>query len=1440
MAVSLNIPSFPKFDLDEYNTISTRWEKYKKRFLNLCVALNVEEEKQKLALFLNYIGEEAYDIYDNLLVTRTDQTYDTAVALLDAHFNPKKNVDYEVYLFRKLKQEQDENMHQFYVRVKQQGNKCDFGANTEKEIKQQLVLSTNNNKLRRYAFKNTEVSLTDFLTYAKQLEDSELKADEVAKTNKQEEEVNKLTRQLSKFGKNRNLGTGTSHFKSGNTCFRCGGIYPHPNSCPAEGKECKKCLKTGHFARCCKSSEGRKLRGNRSVNKLATSNSSESSDNNDDENSYLFTLFDSENPDEFMSYSTENDMIHKSLKVSAESLVTAPAKYSTHAEVAPVNSISKFHAEIKVEGHTAVRFLIDTGSSLNILNKKTFDKINKNCKGTLKIRKTSTKVITYGQEKPAALQIIGVVSLLVENDKTITLKEFYIIDTKHKNLLNGTAAIELRLISLSTPDIQKHATRNNTQNQINKTDKTSVKENKVPNKNQNSAEEINTTPTRIQPLINSYKQTIFKAGNIGKFTDYQVKLHIDEKVAPVAQPERRVPFALRQKVKQTVDKLESLGIIEEVKGKPTPWLNPIVVVQKGKNDIRICLDMRSANKAITRTRYPTPVIDDLLIKLKDCKHFAKLDLNSAFHQLELEPSCRYITAFRTEKRIMQYKRLIFGANSAAEELQYALQSILIDIEGAANIADDILIYAKTTKEHDEILSKVFKRLAEKGLTLNLQKCVFDKRNLEYFGYIFSADGIKPSPTKTQALKNANRPEDLKALRSFLGMTNYLKRFIPNYSTITYPLRRLTQKDVKYEWNQECENAFQSLKTSLSEDSCISYFDESKETLIYCDASPVGISAILLQRTKNKNDTKVIAYSSRSLTSTEMRYSQIERETLAVTYACGKNHLYLLGRSFILYNDNKALTNILNNPKSVPPPRIERMLLRIQGYTFTTEYVKSGDNVADYLSRHPTSITSNLKYIENHVNFISTYASLRAITLDDIKLATKTDPFLQKLIDITVNNTWHMLDKLPDSEETKMLKHYRKMKDTLTVNEEQNIILKDKRIILPRIYHRISVKLGHIGHQGLAKTKALLRSKISFIGMDKLIEEEILNCIPCQATVKKNSKTPLQPTEIPDRVWHTVNTDYLGPLPDNKYALVMIDQRSRYPIVTFTNNTTAKNFITICNHTFAHFGFPEKLISDNGPPFRSKDVKNYATEKGIKHQRITPLWPQANGEVERFMLPLTKVICTAHIENKNYVEEVQKFLMAYRVTPHTSTNIAPSDLMYRRKVRYTIPDYTQHLDDFIDLKLKHNDERSKSKAQIRYDQHAKDPMLEIGNRVLVKQRKVNKLTPPFNPSPYRITEIKGTMISAQNPNTDHRITRNATHFKKLPETALEQPLKIDTEEEDDEGTQGVICPNPEVENPQSIVIPTTQSHQPEANVTQPPPRKTYPRRNRRPLDQWKKY
>ena len=297
--------------------------------------------------------------------------------------------------------------------------------------------------------------------------------------------------------------------------------------------------------------------------------------------------------------------------------------------------------------------------------------------------------------------------------------------------------------------------------------------------------------------------------------------------------------------------------------------------------------MRNANKAIGRTRYPTPTVDDLQVKLAKASRFSKLDLNNAFHQLELEESSRYITAFQTEDRIKQFKCLSFGINSASEELQHALRELLADIDGATNIADDILIYGVSENDHDNILSKVLERLSSRGVTLNLNKCVFDKLNLEYFGYIFSASGMRPSESKVQALKQMSQPESPKDVHSFLGLTNYLKRFINNYSTITHPLRELTKKNSEFKWTAECEQSFSHLVSVLTKETIISYFDENKETILFCDASPVGVSSILAQRKPESKEYDIVSYSSRALTDTEKRYSQIERECLGIVYACGE-------------------------------------------------------------------------------------------------------------------------------------------------------------------------------------------------------------------------------------------------------------------------------------------------------------------------------------------------------------------------------------------------------------------------------------------------------------------------------------------------------------------------------------------------------------------------
>jgi len=291
------------------------------------------------------------------------------------------------------------------------------------------------------------------------------------------------------------------------------------------------------------------------------------------------------------------------------------------------------------------------------------------------------------------------------------------------------------------------------------------------------------------------------------------------------------------------------GIIEDVTNKPTPWLNPLVIVPKNDGGIRLCVDMRCANKAIQRTRYPTPTVDDLKTKLQGSEIFTKLDMRSAFHQLELAEESRYITAFQSDTKIKRFTRLIFGANSAAEELQHVIRALISDINGVINIADDLLIYAKTEQEHDEILTKVLNRFEEKNLTLNLAKCELCKESLKFFGHVFTKDGMKPNPSKIEAIKNTPKPEDVKSLRSFLGLTNYLKAYINDYSTITHPLRQLLQNDTDWEWSEKCENSFEKLKSVLSSETCMAYFDNKKETFLYTDASPFGVAAILLQKTQ---------------------------------------------------------------------------------------------------------------------------------------------------------------------------------------------------------------------------------------------------------------------------------------------------------------------------------------------------------------------------------------------------------------------------------------------------------------------------------------------------------------------------------------------------------------------------------------------------------------
>ena len=414
--------------------------------------------------------------------------------------------------------------------------------------------------------------------------------------------------------------------------------------------------------------------------------------------------------------------------------------------------------------------------------------------------------------------------------------------------------------------------------------------------------------------------------------------------------------------------------------------------------------MRQPNRAILRERHLTPTVDDLIRDLNGATVFSKLDLNFGYHQLELAPESRYITTFSTHKGLRRYTRLNFGTSSAAEVFQNAIQQALTSINGVRNISDDIIIFGPDQVSHDATLRAVFERLRSKNLTLNAKKCEYNKSSLEFFGYIFSANGVSPDPKKVAAIAQTSPPTTAHEVRSFLGMTNYCSRFIPNYSTITEPLRALTKSDQSCEWTSHHQHAFDHLKTLLTSDTVLAYFNPHQHTAIIVDASPVGLGAILFQQ------DRVVAYASRSLTPVEQRYSQTEREALGVLFACEHFNLYVYGAKFTIITDHKPLERIFSNPASRSNARLERWALKLQPYHFTITYSPGKTNPADYLSRHPLATThpsTATKRAEQYIAFLADHATPRALTVEEVKQSTRDDPTLQAVIKAIHDNSWQI-------------------------------------------------------------------------------------------------------------------------------------------------------------------------------------------------------------------------------------------------------------------------------------------------------------------------------------------------------------------------------------------------------------------------------------------------
>lgn len=403
-----------------------------------------------------------------------------------------------------------------------------------------------------------------------------------------------------------------------------------------------------------------------------------------------------------------------------------------------------------------------------------------------------------------------------------------------------------------------------------------------------------------------------------------------------------------------LDKLIAQGVLE-----PTDhsrWETPIVVPLKPDGSVRICADFKcTLNNALQANPYPVPVVQHLLHSLGPGSIFAKLDLAQAYQQLPVDDASAEAQTIVTHRGAFKCRRLQFGVSVAPGLFQNLMERVLHGLPGVVPYFDNVLVSASCQSELIERVRAVLLRFRQSGLKLKKTKCEIGNPQIEFLGYLIDANGIHPTPSKVAAIKHATVPTCQAELQSFLRLLNFYNEFLPHKTTVAEPLHRLLAKNTPWSWKQEHARAFQAVKDLLSSSTVLVQYSSDLPLVLTADASPYGIGAVLSHRFPNDLEAP-IAFYSRTLSSAECKYSQIDREALVAVASIKRFHEYLYGRSFELVTDHKPLLGLLDGHCQTPlilSPRMSRWAVFLSAYSYTLVH-RLGKLIphADALSRCP--------------------------------------------------------------------------------------------------------------------------------------------------------------------------------------------------------------------------------------------------------------------------------------------------------------------------------------------------------------------------------------------------------------------------------------------------------------------------------------------------------
>ncbi|KAL7290500.1 hypothetical protein TKK_0015274 [Trichogramma kaykai] len=855
--------------------------------------------------------------------------------------------------------------------------------------------------------------------------------------------------------------------------------------------------------------------------------------------------------------------------------------------------------------------------------------------------------------------------------------------------------------------------------------------------------------TEIRKLIEKYKTVFAKDKyDVGTVRDYEAHIELILDKYCYKRP-YRCTIEDRREIESQIDKLLDRGLIEE---SYSPFAAPVTLAYKKEDNrkSRLCIDFRELNKIVVPQSQPFPLIEDLMVKTVNCKYFTTLDINSAFWSIPLKIQDRYKTAFVTQEGHFQWTCLPFGLKTSPAIFQRILSNIIRKYklnDNAVNFIDDIIIFSKTFNDHLKHISGLLEAILEEGFRLKFTKCKFARNYAKYLGHIISDNSIKPLKDYLAAVKEFPTPKTKKNVRQFLGKINFHNKFIPRNAIILDPLHNLLRKDVRFNWTQECQEAFKKIRELMCAEPILKIFDPEKKIEIFTDASIEGLGAVLKQKDE-KEISRPVAYFSKKLKDYQKKRKAIYLECLAIKEAVKYWQHWLMGREFVIYSDHRPLENM--NIKARPDEELGDLMFYLSQYNFKIIYNPGKFNQeADCLSRNPV--------LEPHENEEDCLKVVNMTTIQEIKKDQDENQ------DIKRNN-----NRIIVREGIYMKKS--KKKEKIVVSEKLG-----KKII--EDVHKLFCHLG----------KTQMQNKITEVYCGKNLLTNIKKfCENCEVCIRnKTRRKPkyglMSQLGPPEKPFEIVSIDTIGGCGGSrstkKYLHLLVDHFTRFAYILTSKTQNAGDFKKLINKVLTSYKI-QTILTDQYPGINSKEFKEYVNSERIELIFTAVDAPFSNGINERLNQTLVnKIRCKINEKDQKlaWTTIAKQCVEMYNNTEHTVTKFTPRYLLEGKQLEILPPELEpifsgENLEKDREIAFL-NTIKSHNSNKERFDKNRKILELKVGDQVYVENgNKLNrKKLEELRIGPYKV--LKRISKSIYEIDTGHKKPEsNKFHITKLSPVA----------------------------------------------------------------------